>query len=146
MLNFLKEYYKMRIQVQLLQQQQVQLQILEPEPEEVEKVELSPGLTLIMGGITIRCRRQVRTISAGGKAFGVAPPRANTKAIRWPLQYHNPLYMAAVDGHSVRQQHVGRHLCGRGGVEGHGSGPEAEKWAVGILFYILTRRLPALTL
>ena len=25
-------------------------------------------------------------------------------------------------------------------------GPEAEKWAVGILFYILTRRLPALTL
>ena len=96
--------------------------------------------------LSFRCRRQVRTISAGGKAFGVAPPRANTKAIRWPLQYHNPLYMAAVYGHSVRQQHVGRHLCGRGGMEGHVGGPEAEKWAVGILFYILTRRLPALTL
>ena len=52
----------------------------------------------------------------------------------------------AVDGHSLRQEHVGRHLRGRGGVEGHVGGPEAKKWAMGILFYVLTRRLPALTL
>ena len=53
--------------------------------------------------------------------------------------------MVAVATSSMQRQRVGRHLCGRGGVGMHVGGPEAEKGDVGILFYILSRRLPALT-
>ena len=57
------------------------LQVLEPEPGEVEKVEIQPGLAITLGGITIRCRRQVRGMmgvsddywaeAAGGERFQV---------------------------------------------------------------------------
>jgi hypothetical protein len=39
---------------------QATLQVLDPEPGEVTEVELIPGLTIELGGVTIRCRRQVR--------------------------------------------------------------------------------------
>ena len=57
------------------------LQVLEPESGEVEKVEIQPGLAITLGGITIRCRRQVRGMmgvsdeywaeAAGGERFQV---------------------------------------------------------------------------
>ena len=72
--------------------------------------------------------------------------RRNFVDVRRPCSTANLSAWLAVDGHSLRQEHVGRHLRGRGGVEGHVGGPEAKKWAMGILFYVLTRRLPALTL
>jgi serine/threonine protein kinase len=60
---------------------QARLQILDPEPGEVGEVELIPGLTIELGGVTIRCRRQMRGMSslsddywadaAGGEQFRV---------------------------------------------------------------------------
>ena len=57
------------------------LPLLEPEPGEVEETELFPGLSLVLGGVILRCRRQVRGMSglsddywaeaAGGERFGV---------------------------------------------------------------------------
>ena len=43
---------------------QAKLQVLEPEPGEVEEVELMPGLTIELGGVVIRCRRQMRGMSS----------------------------------------------------------------------------------
>jgi len=53
--------------------------------------------------------------------------------------------MPAVMGTACDSKRAGRRKCGQGGVEMHVGEPEAEKGAVGILFYILIRRLPALT-
>ena len=60
---------------------QATLQVLDPEPGEVGEVELIPGLTIELGGVTIRCRRQMRGMSslsddywadaAGGEQFRV---------------------------------------------------------------------------
>ena len=60
---------------------QAKLQVLEPEPGEVAEVGLIPGLTIELGGVTIRCRRQMRGMSslsddywadaAGGERFRV---------------------------------------------------------------------------
>ena len=60
---------------------QANLQVLEPEPREVGEVELTPGLTIELGGVIIRCRRQLRGMSglsddywadaAGGERFRV---------------------------------------------------------------------------
>ena len=60
---------------------QAKLQVLEPEPREVEEVELLPGLTIELGEVIIRCRRQLRGMSglsddywaeaAGGERFRV---------------------------------------------------------------------------
>ena len=57
------------------------LPLLEPEPGEVEQVQLAPGLVLRLGGVILRCRRQVRGMSglsddywaeaAGGERFRV---------------------------------------------------------------------------
>ena len=43
---------------------QAKLQVLDPEPGEAEEVELIPGLTIELGGVTIRCRRQMRGMSS----------------------------------------------------------------------------------
>ena len=60
---------------------QATLQVLDPEPGEVAEVELTPGLTIQLGGVIIRCRRQMRGMSnlsddywaeaAGGEPFRV---------------------------------------------------------------------------
>jgi hypothetical protein len=60
---------------------QAKLKVLDPEPGEVEEVELIPGLTIELGGVTIRCRRQIKGMSslsddywadaAGGERFRV---------------------------------------------------------------------------
>ena len=60
---------------------QATLQVLDPEPGEVTEVELIPGLTIQLGGVIIRCRRQMRGMSslsddywaeaAGGEPFRV---------------------------------------------------------------------------
>jgi serine/threonine protein kinase len=60
---------------------QAKLKVLDPEPGEVEEVELTPGLTIQLGGVIIRCRRQMRGMSslsddywadaAGGERFRV---------------------------------------------------------------------------
>ena len=60
---------------------QATLQVLGPEPGEVGEVELIPGLTIELGGVILRCRRQMRGMSslsddywadaAGGEQFRV---------------------------------------------------------------------------
>jgi outer membrane protein assembly factor BamB len=60
---------------------QAKLKVLDPEPGEMEEVELTPGLTIQLGGVIIRCRRQMRGMSslsddywadaAGGERFKV---------------------------------------------------------------------------
>jgi hypothetical protein len=60
---------------------QAKLKVLDPEPGEVAEAELIPGLAIELGGVTIRCRRQMRGMSslsddywadaAGGERFRV---------------------------------------------------------------------------
>ncbi|MBC8327005.1 MAG: protein kinase, partial [Verrucomicrobia subdivision 3 bacterium] len=57
------------------------LPLLDPEPGEVEETELFPGLSLVLGGVTLRCRRRVSGMgalsddywadAAGGERFKV---------------------------------------------------------------------------
>jgi hypothetical protein len=51
---------------------QAKLKVLDPEPGEVEEVELTPGLTIELGGTILRCRRQVRGMMGSSDDYWAA--------------------------------------------------------------------------
>ena len=63
---------------------QATLQVLDPEPGERGEVELIPGLTIELGGVTIRCRRQMRGMMGSSDNYWAAEVGGETLDVDAP--------------------------------------------------------------